>query len=328
MTFASLPMEKSRWLPCLVTAIALLSGCGGTARHESTEVYYLVAANSRIDYWQEAAAGLNAAAKELGVRAQMSGPETYDPQAEKDALLKAVHQNPPPAGLLVSAADPEIMREAIDSAVDAGVPVVTMDADSPKSKRLFFIGTNNYEAGQMGGEILAKELKGKGTVVFYSITGQENLNERFEGYKRALARQPAIKIVQVIDIHGEPATAFDATRGLIDKKTVPDAFACLEALACAEVADVLDRAQIRGKTIVAMDTNDTTLGWIKKGMIRATIAQKPYTMAYYGLHVIDDLHHYKPVSTSGSRASVPAFIDTGSTLVDAANVNQFQTPAH
>ena len=75
---------------------------------------------------------------------------------------------------------------------------------------------------------------------------------------------------------------------LAAKKAVPDAFVCLESQSCAEIADALDRANVRGKTIVAMDTIDTTISWIQKGMIRATIAQKPYTMAYYGLRAIDD----------------------------------------
>jgi hypothetical protein len=41
----------------------------------------------------------------------------------------------------------------------------------------------------------------------------------------------------------------------------------------------LDRAGIRDKAIIAMDTHEGTLNWLRKGMIRATIAQKPYTMA-------------------------------------------------
>lgn len=306
-----------------IALTALLGGCS-KSRHESSEVYYLVAANTRIDYWQEAAAGLAAAAKELGVRAEVVGPETYDPQAEKQALIDAARQKVPPAGIMVSAADPELMRDAIDAAVDAGIPVITIDADSPKSKRLLFIGTNNYQAGQAGGQVLAAELKGKGTVAVYSIPGQTNLDERFEGYKRAIASSPGIKVVQVVDIHGNASNAFDATNAFIGRKDTPDAFICLEALSCAEVADVLDRAHIKGKTIIAMDTNDDTLNWIGKGMIRATIAQRPFTMTYYGLHVADDLHHNKPAAMAGNRASLPAFIDTGSTLVDNSNVSSFR----
>ena len=67
-----------------------------------------------------------------------------------------------PAGILVSVADPRVLTEDIDAAVAAGIPVITVDADAVSSKRLFFVGTNNYEAGQIGGRTAAKELNGNG----------------------------------------------------------------------------------------------------------------------------------------------------------------------
>ena len=309
-----------------VVAMSLLCACGG--RHEAGETYVLVSANTKIAYWQEAADGLQAAAREMGVHSEMVGPETYDPKAEKEEFLNVVHRKIPPAGILVSAADPELMRDAIDAAAAAGIPVVTIDSDSPKSKRLTFVGTNNYVAGQMSGDLVVKELGGKGTVALYSIPGQANLDERLEGCKRVLARYPAIKILPVIDMAGDPAKAFDGTRSLIAQgKTAPDAFVCLEALSCNEVADVLDRAGIKNKTIVAMDTSEGTLNWMRKGMIRATIAQKPYTMAYFGMRVLDDFHHGKPSadadSLQGTRSHVPVFVDTGATLVDKSNMASF-----
>jgi ribose transport system substrate-binding protein len=314
-----------------VVAMFLLCACGG-GRHDAGETYVLVSANTKIAYWQEAAEGLRAAAKEMGVNAEMVGPENYDPKAEKEEFLSVVHRKIPPAGILLSAADPEVMRDAIDAAVAAGIPVVTIDSDSPKSKRLTFIGTNNYVAGQMSGELLVKALGGKGSVALYSIPGQANVDERMEGCKRVLARFPAIKVLPVVDIAGDPAKAFDATRNFIAPgKTAPDAFVCLEALSCNEVADVLDRAGIKDKTIIAMDTQEGTLNWMRKGMIRATIAQKPYTMAYFGLRLLDDFHHAKPGadanSLEGTRSHVPVFIDTGATLVDQSNLASFTAPA-
>jgi ribose transport system substrate-binding protein len=309
-------------------AISLLCGCGG-GRHEAAENYVLVTTNTKIPYWQVAAEGLRAAAHDLGVKTEMVGPETYDPKAEKEELLSVVHRQIPPAGILISAADPELLRDAIDSANAAGIPVITIDSDSPKSKRLTFIGTNNYQAGQMSGELLAKELNGKGNVVLYSIPGQENLDERAEGFKRVLARNPGIKILQVVDMAGNPTKAFDGTRAVIAGKTAPDAFVCLEALSCNEVADVLDRDNMRNKTIIAMDTQEGTLNWMRKGMIKATIAQKPYTMAYFGTRVLDDFHHAKPAansSQSGNRSLVPVFMDTGATLVDKSNMDAFAAP--
>jgi ribose transport system substrate-binding protein len=313
-----------------VMATSLLCACGG--RHEAGEAYVLVSANTKIAYWQEAAEGLRAAAREMGVNSEMVGPETYDPKAEKEEFLNVVHRKIPPAGILVSAAEPELLRDAIDAAAAAGIPVVTIDSDSPKSKRLTFIGTNNYMAGQMSGDLLVKELGGKGTVALYSIPGQANVDERLEGCKRVLARYPAIKMLPVVDMAGDPAKAFDGTRNLIAQgKTAPDAFVCLEALSCNEVADVLDRAGIKDKTIIAMDTQEGTLNWMRKGMIRATIAQKPFTMAYFGTRVLDDFHHAKPTpdagSLQGTRSHVPVFMDTGAILVDKSNMASFTVAA-
>jgi len=45
---------------------------------------------------------------------------------------------------------------------------------------------------------------------------------------------------------------------------------------------------------MAMDTDPDTLEWIQKDGIAATIAQKPYSMAFVGLQMLDNLHHHKP----------------------------------
>jgi ribose transport system substrate-binding protein len=94
------------------------------------------------------------------------------------------------------------------------------------------------------------------------------------------------------------------------------------------VADVLDRKQTKGKVVIAMDTDPRTLEWIQKGMIAATLAQRPYTMAYFGLKVLDMICHQKPPSlqvnwAEDTRSPLPNFVDTGATLVDKGNVDAF-----
>jgi ribose transport system substrate-binding protein len=103
---------------------------------------------------------------------------------------------------------------------------------------------------------------------------------------------------------------------------------CLEALSGNEVAVVLDNYKIKGRTIIAMDTDPETLNWIQKGVIAATISQKPYTMAFVGLEMLDDLHHERLDKldsdwTRDSFSPVPTFVDTGSALVDKSNVDAF-----
>jgi ribose transport system substrate-binding protein len=86
--------------------------------------------------------------------------------------------------------------------------------------------------------------------------------------------------------------------------------------------------EIKGKTIVAMDTDQETLDWIQKGVIAATIAQKPFTMAFYGLKILDSVHHDKLASLilDSARdpfAILPAFVDTGAIVIDRNNISEF-----
>ena len=320
-------MIASKWRGLLV-ALALiftLGGCG--SQHGADENYYLVATNKQIPYWQAAGAGFLHAAAQMRVKAEFVGPDTYDPKAQQLEFEKLLQGKP--TGILVSPASPELMRGDIDQAIAAGVPVITIDSDSPNSKRLLFIGTNNYQAGVLGAKVAAGQMRGKGNVVIFSMPNQANLDDRLRGYRDVFASYPAMKIVRLVDIHGDPRVAFDTTEQIIgQKKEKVDGFVCLEALAGKEVANVLDRYHVTGKTVVAMDTDPDTLDWIKKGVIAATVAQKPYTMSYVGLKMLDDLHHHKLRSLQQNWAQdpfspLPAFVDTGATLIDKSNVDAF-----
>jgi len=302
-----------------------LAACS-SSRHEATEKYYLVALNTKLAYWQAAGAGFDRAARHLGVAAEMVGPDTYDPHAEAQAFRDAMAKKP--SGILVSAADPNVMRDPIDAAIAQGIPVIAIDSDVPASKRLTFIGTNNYQAGLMGGRVLAERLHNKGDVVVYTMPDQTNLDGRLQGYKTILADHPQMKIIRIVDVKGDPSVAFDATEEILKGKSVPEGFVCLVSTACQEVADVLDRHKIENKVLVAMDSDANTLDWIRKGKIAATIAQKPFTMAHFGVIMLDALHHYKLPALDGNwaqdtRSPLPMFVDTGATLIDKSNADAF-----
>ncbi len=309
----------------LALAVLALTGCGGGPHHQPSEKYYLVCANPKIPYWQEAGAGLVKAATELNVQAELIGPDVYDAKSEL-AEFKRIMANKP-AGILISPGDSTVLRPEIDAAVAAGVPVITVDSDAPQSQRLFFIGTNNYQAGQMGGALLAKLLNGKGNVVFYTIANQKNLEERLDGYRAALAASPGIKVAEVFDMKGDARVAFDKTMELVEKKAPVDAFVSLESLSGSEIAEVLERGKVDGKIIIAMDTAASTLGWIEKGKIAATLMQKPYTMGYYGLKTLAGIVLEKQAASgkpnaADPKAQYPVFMDTGTMLVDKSNVAQ------
>jgi ribose transport system substrate-binding protein len=315
-------MIKYALVSCGVLATLLTVSCASSP-HEPTETYLLVAANTKISYWQAAAAGLSRAAGEMKVKSEVVGPDKYDPRDERVEFQAAVQRKP--SGILVSAADAELLTSDINSALQQGIPVITIDSDAPASKRLLFIGTDNYNAGRLGGQLLVKLLGNKGNVVMFTYPNQLNLTERQNGYESILQNHPGITVTQAIDIRGDPTVAFDTAKQLLDSKAKVDAFVCLEAIACPEIGEIVNRMNMAGKiTILAMDTDPRTISWIQQGVISATIAQRPYTMAYFGTKLLDDLHHHPPVSLTEdfkqrSFAPLPTFVDTGTFIVDKNN---------
>jgi ribose transport system substrate-binding protein len=300
-----------------------MAGCAGSP-HEANEKYILVADNSKIPYWQTAAKGLTAAAMEMKVKSELQGTDGHDPQGEHDAFRRAVAEKP--SGILVSVADVGLLAPDINAAIDQNIPVITIDSDAPDSKRIFFVGTDNFNAGMIGGKLAAKLLNNKGNVVIYTIPSQNNLKDRLSGYQAAFGDHTDIKILQVIDMNGNSDIAFDSAKKLLDSKAKVDAFICLEALSCPAVADVVSRAGMTGKVkVIGMDTDPGTIEWINKGVISATIAQKPYTMAYFGTKLVDEIHHHPAKPFSGNWAQnvyspYPTFVDTGAFVVDKSNV--------
>ena len=309
--------------------------------HEREERYIFVAFSTRLPYWQEAEAGFKDAARQMGVKVEFMGSAVCSPDEELAAFQQAVSQKP--SGILLAASNAELFRSPINSAIERAIPVICMDADSPESKRILFIGTDNFRAGQESGTRMGDLLKGKGNVVVVTIPGQPNVHDRLRGVEEALKRFPGMKIVQSIDDRADPRIAYDAISALMQCKDRPDGIICLEASGGAGSADALHRLDLTGKIpIVAFDNDPGTLDWIQRGAIAATVVQKPYVMSYYGLKFLDDLHHNAVHEFRDSKEAsdtwtwgpprqprtrwppMPVWVDTGTVLVDKNNLVAFR----
>jgi ribose transport system substrate-binding protein len=316
-------LSKRISLALLAAVLPLLAGC---TPHSKKEQYYLIATNTAVPYWKSAAAGFAAAGAEYGVSVDTRGPAGLNPQAEVDEFKAMVARKP--AGILVSVASSKLMAPEIDAAIAAGIPVITMDSDSPESKRLYFIGTNNLEAGRLGGRRVAAQLNGKGNVVFFTNPGQPNLDERLKGYQDIFAGYPGIKIVEVFDIKADPGTALDQAGVYLARTGAAkiDGFICLDSRSGSNVAEAFKRRSVSDRLLIAMDVDTDTLQLVGDGTIDSTISQKPYTMAFLGLKALDDIHHY-PVKPLGGdygldpNSPFPALVDTGVALVDKTNLD-------
>ena len=325
-------MKAIKAVAVAMVALGLTFMLGCEARHTKKEVFYLISVNQALPYWQSAAAGFKKAATEYMVTAKVVGPDGHDPQAELTELNNAVAAKA--GGILISVSDAAVLKPGIDAAVAAGIPVITVDSDAADSRRLYFIGTNNLEAGRLGGQRVVEKLGTKGNVVVFTFTGQPNTEDRLKGIKDVFSSHPDLKIVEVVDIKTDPKAAFDKTQELLaltGPKQV-DAFICLDSASGKPVSDAVARVSGAKRLVISWDVSPDTLAAIKAGAIEATVVQKPYSMGYVGLKTLDQIFHDPPAQFSKDYSSdafspYPSFVDTGTSLVDKSNVDVYITAA-
>jgi len=322
---------------CLIAGFTIIfGGCGKQSSSSSSsstpsvpergrQLYIEVSALGGIDYFYDHKMGMEQAGKALGVKIDYVGPADYDMAAMITALEQAIARRP--QGIVVVGFEPSL-NAIVDKAVAAGIPVVTVDADLPGSKRCAFVGTGNTEAGYQGGKKLAALIGGKGEVALMTKPGQSNLEERMAGYRKALAEFPDISIVQVADTQSDQGVAAQAAAALLQKYPDLAGIGCVEAEGGKGAATAVREAKRVGAVkIVAMDRGNELLEQIKEGVVSASIAQQTALMPFYATHILFNLvNNQLPISSDNASAGVsgvPRVVDTGVIIIDKSNCEFF-----
>lgn len=315
----------------LLLALAMLPGCNRNVPMavrpdaKRPDLYIQVSALGNLEYFFDHKLGMKKAGELLGVQTEYTGPADLDMAAMVAALELAIARKP---GGIVVVGFEESLTPIVNKAVDAGIPVVTVDADLPRSKRVAFVGTGNFNAGYQGGLKLADLLGGQGKVALLTKTGQSNLDERVRGYQEALAQFPNISIVQIGNTESDPAKATQVAALLLQRYDDLAGIACVEAAGGAGAATAVREAgRIEKVKIVAMDRDNAVLKFIEQGVIQATVAQQTVLMPIYAVSILHQLNYLDAPITSDNRAAnvpgAPNNIDTGVIIVDKANYKFF-----
>src|SRR5262249_43306874 len=120
-----------------------------------------------------------------------------------------------PAGLMVVGWDPSALVPPINRAVEAGIPVVCVDADVAASKRLAFIGTDWFDLGVRQGEAMVKALAGrKGQVALLGLIEQSIDQAAFAGF-RSVAEKAGLTPLEPQQDKGSQAEATRVAAALL-----------------------------------------------------------------------------------------------------------------
>ena len=116
--------------------------------------------------------------------------------------------------LLVNPTDSTGIQSAVESAHAAGAVVVAVDANASGPVDSF-VGSKNFDAGQIACEYLGKAIGGKGEVAILDGIPVVPILERVRGCKAALAKFPDVKLVDTQNGKQERDTALTVTENMI-----------------------------------------------------------------------------------------------------------------
>ncbi len=300
---------------------------GSAAAAEAKGEYVFLSIVTQVPFWVDHKRGLDDAGKLLGVKTTFTGPLDFDTAAQARQLDEIIARRP--AGLLLFPGDAATLGPGVDRAVDAGIPVATIIGDVPNSKRYCTLGINGFEAGKVGGEMLAQAIGGKGKVLLGTFPAPSVL-ERVEGYKALFKEKyPDIAVVDVVNDKADPSYAPTAYAQALQAH--PDVVGIGgtdgDSGKGAAIA-VRDAGRVGKVKIVAMDRNDDMLPFIEDGTIHGSVVQKSYAEAFIATHFLYWLNANEMKVLPDWKAAdvdpLPEKIQTGTMRITKQNVHLFK----
>jgi ribose transport system substrate-binding protein len=325
--------RRSRVAAVFCLAGVLATGCNHGATTATghaavrTEHYATVVFLSGSEFFNWAYAGMRDAARLLGphVQVELQGPAEWDPSLEARTLEQLTARRID--GVAVTAGEANALVPAIDKAIAAGIPVVTFDSDSPASRRLAFVGTNNYNAGFAAGKAMAEWLGGAGEVGVSTFPGPDHLKKRLDGFTAALAQfAPNIKIVAVVNDEGDVAKAETQITAMLQANPGITGIFCAHGNPGPGAAAAVRNLGLRGKVqILAFDFGTPVIELIENGEIKGTVGQNPYLMGYMSMLLAYSARHKTDVpALHPGFGHVPATIDTGVTILYKPDIARYR----
>lgn len=284
----------------------------------AAEEYIYVSCMGNLEYFNAHKYGWKWAGEKLGVKTTYVGPAEYDLNAMIAAFDQAIAKQP--KGIVVFGVEPSLIP-SINKAADAGIPVVTILGDLPKSKRLSFVGSHQFALGYEGGKRLAAAMGGKGKVAVLSIPGVKMFDDRVDGYRAAFKEFKGIEVVQVGDTQADTVTAINTAKSIMLRHPELAGFACTDSTGGIGSATAVEETGKVGKVkIVSMDRNSDVLQKIEKGVITGTVVQNDAGMPFWALMLLYNATRFEPTLTSDNvKAKVSAHTDSILTSVNYAD---------
>ena len=289
--------------------------------------------NGIASFWVIAEKGAKTAAKDVNADVAVEMP------AEGVADQKRIIQNLLTRGvdgIAISPIDPANQAELLNEAA-ANTRLITHDSDAPNTKRLCYIGMDNYMAGRMCGQMVKEAIPSGGQIMlFVGRIEQLNARQRRQGViDELLGRSSDSSRYDAPggELKGDKYTILDTRTDQFDfgkaKALAEDAISKYPDLACMvglfaynppKCLAAIKGAGKQGKIkVVGFDEEDETLQGIIDGNVYGTVVQNPYEYGYQSVKILAAL-------TRGDQSVLPkggSFIDIPARKITKDNVEKF-----
>ena len=305
-------------------------------RAADKRIHLAYVTNGVDPFWNVAAAGVRQAAKEFNVDTEVLMPSKgiVDQKRMVETLLvRGVD------GIAISPIDAKNQVDLINEAASK-TKVITHDSDAPNSKRLCFVGMDNYKAGRAAGKLVKEAVpKGGKVMIFVGRLEQLNAQQRRQGVIDELLDRPMQSLDSVQydpagrELKGAKYTIISTRTDNFDrgkaKSNAEDTIAAYPDLACMvglfayntpACIEALKTANKLGKIKVAgFDEADATLDGIAAGYVHGTVSQQPNLYGYHSIRILAAL-------ARGDNSVVPenGFLEVPIVEVRKDNVVEFR----
>lgn len=298
--------------------LAAAATIGLTAGSAGAETFALVQINQQALFFNQMNEGATAAAEAQGDELVIFNANN-DPAAQNSAVETYIAQGVD--GIVVVAIDVNGIMPAVQQAVDAGIPVVAVDAVLPEGPQAAQVGVDNMEAGGMIGDYFVdyveSEMGGTATVGIVGALNSAIQNIRQDGFEASIEGVDGITVAGVVDGQNVQDIALSAAENLITANPNLDAIyatgepALLGAIAAVESQGRQDDIQVFGWDLTAQ-----AIRGIDQGYVEAVIQQDPAEMGATAVRILGDL---------AGGGSTEANVSVPVTIVTTENVDDFRS---
>lgn len=229
-------------------------------------------------FWSVVKNGVDAAAKDMGVKVNYTAPDTFDMVKMAQLIDAAVAKKP--SGLVVSLPDATALGPSIKKAVEAGIPVISMNSGSDTYKDLgilVHVGQTEYEAGLGGGQRMAAAGV-KNALCVNQEVGNAALDLRCQGFTDGMAEaKVTVLAVELTD----PTAAEQKIAAALQSDPSIDGILTLGPTGAAPALTALESAGKLGQIKLAtFDLSPDVLKAIDAGNMLFAIDQQQFLQGY------------------------------------------------